>query len=105
MIRPWYSHETQWHENDHPISNMAQLHPAICARRFGTKGPSVSFTPVLPMTPIKKMQRSGYFPSRVSVRALPEYQEYLNRKPAMAEVLAWSDWMVDSGCRPISNPI
>ena len=49
--------------------------------------------------------QTGYFPSRGSVFALPAYQEYLARKPAMAEVLAWSEWMVDSDSRPFYDSV
>ncbi|MBO2516235.1 MAG: ABC transporter substrate-binding protein [Clostridiales bacterium] len=37
--------------------------------------------------------KTGYFPTRASVKALPEYQEYLERKPAMADIINNAAWI------------
>lgn len=37
--------------------------------------------------------QTGYFPTRQSVMGTPEYEEYLNRKPAMKDIVAMSGWI------------
>ena len=37
--------------------------------------------------------KTGYFPTRASVQGTPEYEEYLSRKPAMADVVSMSSWI------------
>lgn len=37
--------------------------------------------------------KTGYFPTRASVQGTPEYEDYLSRKPAMAEIVAMSQWI------------
>mgnify|MGYP000871700157 CR=1 FL=1 len=44
--------------------------------------------------------QTGYFPTRQTVINLPEYEEYLERKPAMASILEMSGWIVDNDPRP-----
>lgn len=36
---------------------------------------------------------TGYFPTRQSVMGTPEYEEYLERKPAMSSVVSMSSWI------------
>lgn len=44
--------------------------------------------------------QTGYFPTRKTVTDLPEYEEYLSRKPAMAGILEMAGWMADNDPRP-----
>lgn len=37
--------------------------------------------------------KTGYFPTRQSVQGTPEYEEYLTRKPAMADIVAMAGWI------------
>lgn len=37
--------------------------------------------------------KTGYFPTRQSVIGTPEYEEYLERKPAMVDIVAMSGWI------------
>ncbi len=37
--------------------------------------------------------KTGYFPTRQSVVGTPEYEEYLERKPEMTNVISMSDWI------------
>ena len=37
--------------------------------------------------------KTGYFPTRASVQGTPEYEEYLSRKPAMADIVSMSSWI------------
>lgn len=37
--------------------------------------------------------KTGYFPTRASVQGTPEYEEYLSRKPAMADIVAMAKWI------------
>ena len=37
--------------------------------------------------------KTGYFPTRASVQGTPEYEEYLSRKPAMADIVAMAGWI------------
>ncbi len=36
---------------------------------------------------------TGYFPTRQTVKETPEYQEYLERKPAMAPIVDMAEWI------------
>jgi len=44
--------------------------------------------------------KTGYFPTRQSVQGTPEYEEYLNRKPAMKEIVAMSSWINPRNSHP-----
>lgn len=44
--------------------------------------------------------KTGYFPTRKSIIGTPEYEEYLQRKPAMAEVMAMSHWVGGRNSHP-----
>lgn len=37
--------------------------------------------------------KTGYFPTRGSVQGTTEYEEYLSRKPAMADIVAMAGWI------------
>lgn len=37
--------------------------------------------------------KTGYFPTRGSVQGTAEYEEYLSRKPAMADIVAMAGWI------------
>lgn len=43
---------------------------------------------------------TGYFPTRRSVVGTAEYEEYLERKPAMADVIAMSNWIMPRNQHP-----
>lgn len=43
---------------------------------------------------------TGYFPTRRSVMGTAEYEEYLERKPAMADVISMSNWIMPRNQHP-----
>ncbi len=44
--------------------------------------------------------KTGYFPTRASVQATDEYAEYLERKPAMADIVAMAGWINPRNANP-----
>lgn len=44
--------------------------------------------------------KTGYFPTRRSVMETAEYEEYLERKPAMADVISMSNWIMPRNQHP-----
>ena len=49
--------------------------------------------------------KTGYFPTRASVQGTPEYEEYLSRKPAMADIVAMSSWINPRNQHPAYDQI
>lgn len=49
--------------------------------------------------------KTGYFPTRASVMGTPEYAEYLERKPAMADVVAMGSWINPRNQHPAYDSI
>lgn len=49
--------------------------------------------------------KTGYFPTRASVMGTPEYEEYLNRKPAMRDIVAMGSWINPRNQHPAYNSI
>lgn len=49
--------------------------------------------------------KTGYFPTRASVQgSTPEYEEYLSRKPAMADIASMSSWINPATRTPPTTP-
>lgn len=44
--------------------------------------------------------KTGYFPTRASVQEMPEYADYLERKPAMKDIVAMSKWINPRNSNP-----
>lgn len=49
--------------------------------------------------------KTGYFPTRATVMETPEYKEYLERKPAMKEIVAMSSWINPRNQHPAYDTI
>lgn len=49
--------------------------------------------------------KTGYFPTRASVIGTPEYAEYLNRKPAMKDIVAMGSWINPRNQHPAYDSI
>ncbi len=49
--------------------------------------------------------QTGYFPTRASVMQTPEYEEYLNRKPAMRNIVAMGSWINPRNQHPAYDTI
>ena len=49
--------------------------------------------------------QTGYFPTRQSVMATPEYAEYLERKPAMANIVSMAGWINPRNQHPAYDSI
>lgn len=49
--------------------------------------------------------KTGYFPTKASVMDTPEYEDYLNRKPAMRDIVAMGGWINPRNQHPAYNTI
>jgi len=49
--------------------------------------------------------KTGYFPTRQSVMQTPEYAEYLERKPAMANIVSMAGWINPRNLHPAYDSI
>lgn len=49
--------------------------------------------------------KTGYFPTRQSVMGTPEYEEYLERKPAMSNIVSMSSWINPRNLHPAYDTI
>ncbi len=49
--------------------------------------------------------KTGYFPTRQTVKDTPEYKEYLERKPAMEPIVEMSSWINPRNQHPAYNEI
>lgn len=49
--------------------------------------------------------KTGYFPTRASVMGTPEYEEYLERKPAMKDIVAMGSWINPRNQHPAYDSI
>ncbi|NMB02910.1 MAG: extracellular solute-binding protein [Firmicutes bacterium] len=82
------------------VSGSTILIPAVASQRQKNAAWQFMMFMASPEMNLYWADETGYFPTRRSLIGTPEYEEYLERKPAMETVVNMSNWIVGRNNHP-----